>query len=305
MLIDEILRSRPANEWERPTFKPLQGRSIRRSEASALMRAVGQDVQAALKKPEDTSVDLTGEWPHTAHVYLRDLVFGEDPWRLLVMVDRALELTPKLTWTVIAAGAALPGHPRPDSPVSNLAALVSGGASTYNGRRHGMGLYRRLAAPVCFTVSALVTNALWLGAPFPEYMPNWNIMLESLRLLPVSWNLLRVASPEFHALDERISISDDVLMLPLLSHRDPALWEAPDDWRPERWDDLDPDNQLGYLPFGHVNERCWGRHMVMPLAERLLNLVRRAGLRIDPKQTSAKVPLSGLFGVTKVRVIRP
>lgn len=303
-LMDAILSARPANEFERPTFKPLRGRSIGRPEASAVMRAVGQDVRAALATSLDTPVRLTGEWPQVGHRYLRDLVFGPDPHRLRVLVDRRLELTPKLTWAVIAAGAARPVAPAAGHlPLSGLAGLVTS-AENYAARRHAMGLYRRAAAPVCFTVSALVTNALWLGAPFDEGTPDTHILLESLRLLPPSWNLLRVASPEFSALDGRIGTSDDVLMLPLLSHRDPANWDDPEAFRPQRWESADPDDHPGYVPFGHVGERCWGRHMVMPLAERLLGLLRRDRLRVDPGQTSAKVPLAGLLGVTGVSVTR-
>lgn len=75
-------------------------------------------------------------------------------------------------------------------------------------------------------------------------------------------------------------------------------------FRPERWDGLDPDDQPGYLPFGHVSERCWGRHMVMPLAEMLLDMVRGGGLTVDPAQASSGVPLAGLMGVTGVRIVR-
>ncbi|MFH8349928.1 cytochrome P450 [Streptomyces sp. NPDC018045] len=305
-LIDAVLRSRPANAAERPTFKPLQGRDISRPESSAVMRAVSQDVRAALGKPENDTgkaADLSGEWPQAGHLHLRDLVFGSDPFRLQVLVDRKLEWTPKLTWTVIAAGAALPGCPGAGAPVSRLAGLTAAAAG-YGDRRHAMGLYRRAAAPVCFTVSTLVANALWLGSPFDDGVPNRHILHEAMRLLPPSWNLLRVASPEFAALDDRIGPADDVLLLPLLSHRDPALWDAPDEFRPERWAALDPDDQPGYLPFGHANERCWGRHMVMPLAERLLDLVREQGLAVSPEQTSAEVPLAGLLGVSRVRVVR-
>lgn len=105
-------------------------------------------------------------------------------------------------------------------------------------------------------------------------------------------------------MDDRIGVRDDVLMFPLLSHRDPRLWEDPDAFRPERWTGLDPDEQPGYLPFGHANERCWGRHMVMPLAERLLDIVRRDGLVVNPEQTVGKVELDGLLEVAGVRMVR-
>lgn len=301
-ITDRVLAARRATETERPTFKPLHGRSITRTEASSVTRTIGNDVRQALTGPLPTDVDLSGPWPLTGHLFLRDLILGRDPYRLRMLMSRYLELTPKLTWSVIALGAALPGWPRPgDDGLTGLATRAAQ-ASGYQERRYAMGMYRRAAAPVCFTVSTLVANALWLGAPFDEATPNRNIILESLRLLPPSWNILRNASPEYPAIDDRIGTGDDVLVLPLLSHRDPALWDDPESFRPERWNDLDPDNTPGYLPFGHTSERCWGRHMVTPLAELLLDHIRQTGLTVDLEQTTGKVPLLGLLGVEDVHL---
>jgi len=300
-LTDQILSARAATEIERPTFKPLHGRSIPRADALRSMQAIGRDVRAAMQKPIPEAVDFSGPWPHVGHVYLRDLILGGDPYRLRFLMDRILELTPKLTWAVIAIGAAVPLGLRPGA---SAIATLTANASTYTDRRYAMGLYRRTAAPVCFTVSTLVANALWLGAPFDDGMPNRNILYEALRLLPPSWNILRNASPEYPTLDSRIGPNDDVLILPLVSHRDPALWDDADEFRPDRWDSLNPDDQPGYLPFGHASERCWGQHMVIPLAEMLLNILRNNGLAVSPQQTTAEVPLAGLLGVSEVTMTR-
>ncbi|MGW3205711.1 cytochrome P450 [Streptomyces sp. NPDC001135] len=303
---DRILAARRATETERPTFKPLHGRSISRNEASSVMRTIGGDVREALKRPRPRpeDVDLSGVWPLTGHLFLRDLILGQDPYRLRILMSRNLELTPKLTWAVIAAGAALPGRVgRRGGQVTGIGGLTAD-ATGYHERRYAMGMYRRAAAPVCFTVSTLVANALWLGSPFDSGTPNRHILYEAMRLLPPSWNILRNACSEYPAVDRRIGAGDDVLVLPLLSHRDPKLWEDPHEFRPERWDTLDPDTAPGYLPFGHSSERCWGRHMVMPLAELLLDLVRGAGLVVSSAQTTAKVPLVGLLGVEDVQVTK-
>ncbi|MFJ2738687.1 cytochrome P450 [Streptomyces sp. NPDC087440] len=304
-LADRILSARRATEVERPTFKPLQGRSIAPSEAAQVMRTVGRDVRDALKRPLPGNIDLSGPWPYTGHVFLRDLILGGDPYRLRILMSRNLELTTKLTWSVIAAGAAFP-RPLRARPGRELTALArrTAEAGNYHDRRYAMGMYRRAAAPVCFTVSTLVANALWLGSPFDESVPNRNILYEAMRLLPPSWNMLRNASPEYPDLDPAIRAGDDILVLPLLSQRDPALWEHPDEFRPERWDALDPDTAPGYLAFGHGSERCWGRHAVMPLAELLLDLLRNEGLAVSPKQRSVKVPLAGLLGVDEIQVTR-
>ncbi|AVQ08057.1 TPA: cytochrome P450 [Xanthomonas vasicola pv. zeae] len=300
-LTHRLLDARAATEAERPTFKPLHKRSIPRTDASKLMQALGRDVREALKRPVSADLDLCGPWPHVGHVYLRDLLLAGDPLRLRLLMDRMLQLTPKLTWAVIAAGAAMPFKLQYNA--SALATLTAA-AGSYDERRYAMGLYRRTAAPVCLSISTLVANALWLGSPFDPAVPSRHIVYESLRLLPPSWNILRNASPEYPALDSRIGSGDDVLVLPLLSHRDPALWEAPEAFRPERWDHLDPDNHPGYLPFGPAAERCWARHMVMPLAERLLDALRSQGLAVNPKQRTAMVPLTSLLGVAQVDVVR-
>lgn len=300
-LAHQILNARPATEFERPTFKPLHGRSIPRADALKSMQAIGRDVRAALKKPLPEKIDLSGPWPHVGHVYLRDLILGNDPGRLRFLMDRILELTPKLTWTVIATGALFPF--KPQSEASAIAAS-SMNASSYNDRRYAMGLYRRTAAPVCFTISTLVANAMWLGSPFDDSVSSRNILYETLRLLPPSWNILRNASPEYPTFDDRISPSDDVLILPLVSHRDPAIWDDPDEFLPERWNNINPDDQPGYLPFGHKSERCWGQHMVIPLAEMLLDMLRNNGLAVSRQQTTVEVPLAGLLGVSEIVVAK-
>src|ERR1044072_9377702 len=147
-------------------------------------------------------------------------------------MNRTLELTPKLTSVVIRAGAALGGWPRETASLGSLATLTCE-VTGHRDRRFAMGLYRRTAAPVCFTISTLVANALWLGAPFRDDVSNRNILWETTRLLPPSWNLLRTASPESPVIDARSGAADDVLLLPFVSHRDPKLWEAPGEFRPE------------------------------------------------------------------------
>jgi len=303
--MDGVLRARPAGPEERPTFKPVHGRLIDRATAGRLMQAVSADVRTELKKnPEPPgSIDLSGTWPTTVHNYLRDLVFGRERLRFRILVDRRLELTPKLTWTAVFAGAAVFREPDGENALSHLSRLVYE-ASSYRDRQFAMYLYRRVAAPICFTVAALVTNAMWLGAPFADHVSNRHLIHEALRLLPPSWNILRYASPEYSGVDDRIGASDDILILPLLSHRDPRRWDSPAEFRPERWNGLDPETHPGYLPFGHTSERCWGRHMVMPLAERVLDIVRRDGYTPDPAQKVGRVELDGLMEVAAVRVVR-
>ncbi|MGW4830251.1 cytochrome P450 [Amycolatopsis japonica] len=301
-LMDALLRARVANAAERPTFKPVLGRPVTRTESSSLMQALASDVRRTMKQPT-TQADLTGRWPGVPHDFIRRTVFGPELRRFRILVDRRLELTPKLTWAAVTAGAALVRRPASTRGLSTLARQVLA-ADELEERRFRMYLYRRVAAPLCFTVAALATSAVWLGAPFDDGTPNEHILNEALRLLPPSWNILRVRSPEYTGIDPRIGQEDDVLLLPLLSHRAPALWDDPEEFIPARWADLDPDTHPGYLPFGHANERCWGRHLVMPMASRLLDLVRENDLVPSPRQRKAHVGLDGLLEVADLQVVR-
>lgn len=299
-IIENVMRARPMHDSERPTFKPFRGKPITRPESSEMMQAITQDVRRALKKPLETGLDLSGEWPDVGHRYLRELIFPHDPFRLRLLSRRRLESSHAVSRTVLGTGALLPGgRVAASSDASELAKHTFGKLDTFGYRRklHAMGLYRRMASPICNTVATLATNAIWLAAPFPADTPNRPILLEALRLLPPSWNLVRFASPEYPAVDSRIGSRDDVLMLPLLTQRNPEFWDDPDVFRPGRWAGVDPDSLPAYLPFGHASERCWGRHLVIPLAERLMDLVRAGGFGVHPKQTVARVPLDGLLGV--------
>ncbi|MCC4604742.1 cytochrome P450 [Xanthomonas campestris pv. parthenii] len=300
-LIEKVLGARPALESERPTFKPLRGRSIPKAHTSKVMQALGRDVRHALAKPWPSGKDLTGSWPHVGHQYLCEWVFGDDPLQMRMVVDRLLVLAPPLTWAAISASALFPFRLGPHA--SELATLTAA-ASTYEQRRFALGLYRRAAGPICIAISTLVTNAIWLASPFDPELSNRSILYETMRLLPPSWSIRRSASPEYCAIDPRIGLHDDVLVFPFLSHRHPGIWEEPDSFCAARWDRLDPDSHPGYFPFGGSSERCWGMHLVMPLAERLLDLLRQQGLGVSSRQLHADVPQHGLLGILHVDVVR-
>lgn len=188
-------------------------------------------------------------------------------------------------------------------PVTSIAGPTAD-ATTYGDRRYAMGLYRRAAAPVCCTVSTLVANAYWLGAPFDDETPNEHILYESTRLPPPSWNILRNASPGYPALNDRIGPKDDVLLLPLLSHRDPGLWDDPDVSAPNAGPSSTPTTTPATSPSAMSPCGAGGRHMVMPPAGMLLDILRAERVTVDARQTTAKVPLAGPLGVDKVRLVR-
>jgi len=109
-----------------------------------------------------------------------------------VLVDRRLELTPKLAWSAVVAGSAILGRAGRERAEGRPISLrsFSRHRPTPSGETRctsTAGRPRRCA----FTVASLVTNAVWLGAPFAEESSNRNILLEALRMLPPSRNILR------------------------------------------------------------------------------------------------------------------
>jgi hypothetical protein len=86
------------------------------------MQAVGADGRAALKAAGHPG--LTGKWPAVPHAHPRDLVFGPETGRFRTLVDRRLELTPKLTWSAVKAGSALLPPPAEGREPSTLARQV-------------------------------------------------------------------------------------------------------------------------------------------------------------------------------------
>ena len=87
---------------------------------------------------------------------------------------------------------------------------------------------------MCITVACLVTNALWLASARDARERPRDCITETLRLMPPAWMYHRNACQEFTAVDARIRETDDVLVIPLITQRDPA-WPDADAYEPDRW----------------------------------------------------------------------
>jgi cytochrome P450 len=145
---------------------------------------------------------------------------------------------------------------------------------------------------------------LWLASPLDPDVPVKCVLLETLRLLPPAWMLLRKSGNGYASLHESILETDDILVFPLLAHRRADAWDQPDAFKPQRWIGIeDPDRLTDYLPFGHGHDSCWARHLVLPLAERILAGMMAAGLAVDPRQSIAKVPMAPLLTVSRLNVV--
>ncbi|MFB7776808.1 cytochrome P450 [Streptomyces bauhiniae] len=297
-LIASVVAARPVLSTERSVFKPAGGADISHSSATRTIRALGKDVTAGMDTPAPAGQKLSGAWPHAGVAYLREWLFTSDSLPVSMLSHPGVMRSDILSRIADNITALWPAN-APGETGSALSAGILQASSTLD-RRQGAALYRRAISVLCDGVSALATNALWLMAAHhrEDETDLKAVLWETLRLLPPAWMLWRTGGGEYTPLDGRIGPGDNIALFPLLMHCDPQYWSSPLEFRPERWSTVaDPEAEAGYMPFGFDGAHCWARHLILPLAERLLTEVLANRLTVSPAQREAHVPLRSLLSV--------
>ena len=133
------------------------------------------------------------------------------------------------------------------------------------------------------TTTHTLAWAVWhLAQPSAAGHPEWfhqgglkAVIKETLRLYPPGWMGSRRLSRELDWQGHTLPKGALALYSPYLSARDPALWDAPDEFRPQRWEQNPP--AWAYLPFGGGERLCLGMHLAnLMLEEALLYLLEVA-----------------------------
>src|ERR1700683_4176694 len=102
-------------------------------------------------------------------------------------------------------------------------------------------------------------------APTPEdllRMPYLDAVVhEVLRLYPAAYVLQRTSVEPFDLAGYHFPVNTTVIMSQWIVHRDPRLFDAPEEFRPERWlDGLESRlHPYAYFPFGGGPRRCIGQ----------------------------------------------
>ncbi|MFC3720243.1 cytochrome P450 [Deinococcus metalli] len=140
------------------------------------------------------------------------------------------------------------------------------------------------------TTTHALAYALWHVAREPQWhVPEHHpaVLREVLRLYPPGWMGSRRLARDVTWNGVRVPRGALALYSPYLSGRDPALWDAPLDFRPQRWADRPP--PWAYLPFGGGERVCLGMHLAQMLIHGVLGaLPPLRAVRGDP------APLPGL-----------
>lgn len=123
------------------------------------------------------------------------------------------------------------------------------------------------------------------------------VVQEAMRLYPPVWVLPRVAQREDEVGGYTVSAGADVLVCPYVMHRHPDLWDAPEDFDPERFEPqrVARRPRYAYIPFGAGPRFCVGSNLGMMEAVFVTALVTRdLELRTVPGHEAVAEPMLSL-----------
>jgi len=121
----------------------------------------------------------------------------------------------------------------------------------------------------------------------PKLRYTEHVISESMRLYPPAWGMARLAIEDAQIGGYRIPKGSGVSLSQWVVHRDPRWYEAPEEFRPERWegDLLKRLPRFAYFPFGGGPRQCIGNSFAMMEAELLLAAIaQKFRLRLVPDQ---------------------
>ena len=121
------------------------------------------------------------------------------------------------------------------------------------------------------------------------------VVSETLRLYPTAWVIGREAIRDTQIGGQPVARGTTLLMSPWVIHRDPRFYDAPDEFRPERWSDGLAARlpRYAYVPFGAGQRVCIGSAFAQLEATLLLTtLAQRFRLELaDPSQPVEPLPV--------------
>ena len=150
--------------------------------------------------------------------------------------------------------------------------------------------------------------------PAVDDLPNLRytslVVTESLRLFPPAWGMARIAIEDTEIAGYPIPKGCGVSLAQWVVHRDPRWFEAPLEFRPERWegDLLKRLPRFAYFPFGGGPRQCIGNNFALMEASLLLATLAQQfrislmpGKQIIPAASITLRPKTGIWGKIEKR----
>ena len=137
----------------------------------------------------------------------------------------------------------------------------------------------------------------------PKLVYSGQVITESLRLYPAAWGLARLAVEGHEIAGYPVTKGMGLTMAQWVVHRDPRWYDAPEEFRPERWenDSLKRLPRFAYFPFGGGPRQCIGNTFALMEATLILaTIARKFRLRLvadHPVVPLASITLRPRYGV--------
>jgi len=129
----------------------------------------------------------------------------------------------------------------------------------------------------------------------PKLVYTNHIITESMRLYPPAWGTARTAIEDHEIAGYTVPRGSGVSFAQWTVHRDPRWYDAPEEFRPERWDGdlLKRIPRFAYFPFGGGPRQCIGNSFaLMEAALTLATIAQQYRFRLVPGH--AVVPLASI-----------
>lgn len=136
------------------------------------------------------------------------------------------------------------------------------------------------------------------------------VFQEALRLYPPAWSIARRAVEDDELAGYRIPAGSVIHISLYALHRHPRLWDAPDDFQPERFadDEVEKRHKFAYLPFSTGPRKCIGDQFAMAEGQLILASVAQGfDLTLAPDQridTAALITLNPKHGMSMIPRLR-
>ncbi len=113
------------------------------------------------------------------------------------------------------------------------------------------------------------------------------VINEALRLYPPVWLFSRKAISDDTIAGFHLPADTDIFLSPYFTHRDPALWQHPDEFNPDNFanDGAGIRHKYAFLPFSAGSRRCIGEYFsYIEMQTHLAILVKHFKLKLIPEQ---------------------
>ncbi|OLE47247.1 MAG: cytochrome P450 [Acidobacteria bacterium 13_1_20CM_3_58_11] len=111
----------------------------------------------------------------------------------------------------------------------------------------------------------------------PKLRYTGHLITESLRLYPAAWGMARLVVEDHEIAGYAVTKGMGVAMAQWVVHRDPRWYDAPEEFRPDRWEDdlLKRLPRFAYFPFGGGPRQCIGNAFALMEAALILATIAR------------------------------